>query len=288
MSDRQQSYGSGATIEKLDAMTRYADAYTKVLQHKPSKRNPFTLYYVDAFAGSGVVPLRGKSASDPEVEGSSLRALSTESKPFDRLLLIEKDAKDVETLRRQVESRNELERVTIIHGEANHETPKFCDWLGADPQAGTRAFVFLDPYAMQFNWQTMQMLAETKRADVLMLFPLMALRRNLKNDGWPPATHQTANMRFFGNESWKSLYATGGDNVLREGGDRAIVELYAGRMREHFVEVVDPKRTLGSFDDGSLFTMLFGASNESGARVAARIARGVFAAAQGRQGRMRL
>lgn len=283
MSEHSDAYGSGATIEKLDAMSRYADAYTTAL-----KSQRFRLVYVDAFAGRGKVSLRAGESKGSVVDGSALRALKIQDKPFDRLLLIESDPKNFEKLKSEVEVYAQGARVEVIKEDANKGLSDFCDWLGHDSQVGIRAFAFLDPYAMQLNWTTVQLLAETKRVDVLMLFPLMALRRNLKSDGWPPDTHQSALQRFFGNDSWRRLYETGGDSVVRQGGDRAIVDLYAERMGEHFAEVVDPKRVLGAFDDGSLFTMLFGASNEAGANVAARIARGVFAAAQGQQGRMRL
>ena len=151
-----------------------------------------------------------------------------------------------------------------------------------------RSFVFVDAFAMQANWDTVAAIAATKRVDLLMLVPLMALRRNLKIDDWPPATHATALNRFYGDGSWTKLYSRSGARVVRQGGDREIVTSYARRLREIFVEVVDPERTLGSADDGSLFTMLFGASNQAGADVAARIAEGVFKAATGTQGRMRL
>lgn len=279
------SYGGGATVEKLDAHNRYAKAYTNALRNQPSRDERFTLHYVDAFAGQGVVQLR---SSGETVPGSALQALEVGDRPFDRLLLIDSSPQNCERLRKLVADRRDGHRVTVKTADANDEVPAFCSWLGGRQRRMDRAFVFIDPYAMQVDWKTIEAIASTKRADLLMLFPLMSLRRNLKRDGWPTSEHQAALNRFFGNDSWRRLYETGGDSVVRQGGDRAIVDLYAERMEEHFAEVVDPKRVLGAFDDGSLFTMLFGASNEAGANVAARIARGVFAAAQGQQGRMRL
>ena len=280
-----RSYGSGATIEKLDAHRRYADTFTQALLEKPSKDNLFVLHYVDAFAGSGQVRLPGGAEV---VSGSALQALEVTHRPFDRLLLIDRDHENCNRLEQLIEARGDNHRTTVWRGDANVEIPRFCDWLRADDRRLHRAFVFMDPYAMQVDWKTIEAVAATKRADLLMLFPLMSLRRNLKRDGWPIPEHQTALNRFYNGDSWRSLYSTRGGSVSRLGGNREIVAAYVEDMKEVFAEVVDPQRTLGSASDGSLFTMVFGASNPDAAELPARIAKGVFNAASGIQSRMRL
>ena len=277
-------YGSGATVEKLDAHKRYADAYTRALRYKPSEDNPFTLHYVDAFAGRGEVRLPGRAESVP---GSALQALEITNRPFDRLWFIDTDRQNRERLQALIEERGDSQRSKVRSGDANLELREYCSWLGGRQGRMHRAFIFVDPYAMQFAWETVEAIAASERADLLMLFPLMSLRRNLKRDGWPIPEHQAALNRFFGGDPWRDLYSTGGNTIVRQGGDREIVEVYVQRMRKVFAEVVDPQRTLGSSSDGSLFTMVFGASNPSAAELAARIARGVFNAASGIQSRMR-
>lgn len=288
MTNEANSYGSGATIEKLDAMYRYADEFTKALKNKPAPDNRFVLHYVDAFAGRGEEILKAGVDAGRKTRGSALRALDVTDRPFDRFLFIEKIEHRFEVLKRIVADESGSERVTTILGDANQELPTFCNWLGSREGKMHRAFVFVDPYAMQVDWRTIEAIAETKRADMLMLFPLMALRRNLKRDGWPTAEHQAALNRFFGDESWISLYSPSKDSAVREGGDREIVAAYSERMSTIFAAVVDPQRTLGSADDGSLFTMVFGASNPDAADLAERIAKGVFKAAMGVQRRMRI
>lgn len=289
MSSDDGTYGSGATIEKLDAMQRYADAYTTALKDAPKRSvDKFSLHYVDAFAGRGNVRLGAGIGAGDIVPGSAMRALDVTDRPFDRLLFIESDEGNCDALRQLISERGETSRVTVRRRNANDALSEYCEWLGHDAQRMVRSFVFVDAFAMQADWNTIAAIAATKRVDLLMLFPLMALRRNLKIDGWPHATHVTALNRFYGDDSWRELYTRSGDRIIRQGGDREIVASYARRLSEIFVEVVDPERTLGSADDGSLFTMLFGASNQAGAKVAAPIAEGVFTAATGVQGRMRI
>ena len=278
-------YGSGATIEKLDAHKKYADAFTTALKNQPSKDERFTLHYVDAFAGRGEVRLPGGAQ---DVPGSALQALDTVNRRFDRLLLIDRDSANCARLEEMIAERGDGSRAQVESGDANIELPKFCSSLRGPEGRMHRAFVFIDPYAMQVSWETIAAIGATKRADMLMLFPLMAVRRNAKTMNWPTPEHAVALTRFFGDESWRSLYSQSGTRVVREGGDRAIIKCYEQRLKSVFKRVVDPERTLGSADDGSLFTLLFGAANPRGADVAARIAEGVFKSATGVQGRMLL
>ncbi len=285
MENEYKQYGSGATIEKLDILSRYADAYTTALREKPRKDSPFTLHYVDAFAGNGYVQPHGSTESVP---GSTLRALEITERQFDQLLFIDADPQKCRQLEEIIEERGDNHRAKVVCADANEEIPKFCSQLRGPSGGMDRAFIFVDPFAMQFSWQSAQEIAATQYADMLMLFPLMAVRRLLKTNDWPTADHAKALTTFFGDETWRDMYSQSGDRAVREGGDSAIVRCYAEKLESVFQQVVDPKRTLGSADDGSLFTMLFGASNPAGAEVAARIAKGVFTAATGTQSRMRL
>ena len=61
--DDGQRFGGAWTEVKLDAVNYYLNFYTDVLKNKPTPQNPFELWYIDAFAGSGYgassVPLVG-------------------------------------------------------------------------------------------------------------------------------------------------------------------------------------------------------------------------------------
>ena len=46
-----------------------------------------------------------------------------------------------------------------------------------------RALVFLDPYGMQVEWETIKSIAKTQAIDLWILFPLGTVNRLLKNDG---------------------------------------------------------------------------------------------------------
>ena len=283
MTGSTDSYGGDATLEKLDAVERYADRYTTAL-----KNFGFTLHYVDAFAGSGTVRVKEGAGVEQQVPGSAVRALEIGDRPFDRLLFVERDPANAGALREEIARRDAQARAEVAEEEANGRLADFASWLGGPAQWQHRAFVFIDPFATDVNWETVEALAKSKRCDVLMLIPLMAVRRLVKRAGLPRPDHQTALTRIYGNDSWRNLYTRSESGAYSAPGFRAIVQLYVQRLETVFVRVVDPERTLGASSERSMFTLLFAASNKRGATVAVPIAKGVFDAAQGAQRRMRL
>lgn len=285
----QSEYGGDGTIEKLDAMQRYADRYTTVLKNQPKESaRKFTLHYVDPFANNGSVTLSRGAFAGQTIPGSVPRALEVTDKPFDRVLLIDNDAQKCRELHDLVERSGDGSRVEVREGDANVELRKFARWIGRPEHGLHRAFIFIDPYAMTVDWETLEALAVTKRCDVLMLFPLMAVRRQLTLRKWPDREKQAALNRFLGGGYWRELYSELGGTITCDRGYRAILDLYVRLLGEIFIRVVEPGRTLGNPSSDPRFTLLFAASNENGSEVAARIAEGVFKVAHGPQMRLQL
>ena len=58
--------------------------------------------------------------------------------------------------------------ISVQQGEANDEIRKICDkdWRSH------RAVLFVDPYGMQMEWQTIEAIASTQAIDLWLLFPL--------------------------------------------------------------------------------------------------------------------
>jgi three-Cys-motif partner protein len=99
MSDEHE-FGGPWTEIKLDAIGDYLGFYTRALRTQPTPDRPFTLWYVDAFAGSGKrtakVQTGGLFEKEPIGEakvllpGSAERALKVDP-PFAKLIFIEKN-----------------------------------------------------------------------------------------------------------------------------------------------------------------------------------------------------
>lgn len=142
--------------EKLDALARYLDFYTKVL-----KNQPWRTIYLDAYAGGGRAVIRAGEQSKPAradmfgvfsapmdpdarklVEGSPLVALRV-ANPFDRYIFIEPDpdrVAELEALKTEFSSTRTIDvlRATARDGIA---------WITAQPitRHKHRGLAFLDP-----------------------------------------------------------------------------------------------------------------------------------------------
>ncbi len=272
------SFGGEWTHQKLEILNRYLDAYTTAL-----KDRPFHLIYFDAFAGGVSNPVDSAYASEDYGElrelraGSPLIALKVKDKPFDKLVFVEKDATRCASLWLLRESYPDRD-IEIRNEDANSALPGFCETLGSND----RAVVFLDPFATQVSWSTVEILARTQKIDCWILFPLMAISRMMPTGREPPhALAAHLDRVFGGREYWESLYNDSPQQLSllspepsqqRPRGSDQIAVRYRERLETVFARVAPTSRTFRNSRNSPLFELLFAASNPAGARVAVRIA----------------
>lgn len=168
-----QKFGGNWTEKKLNIFTSYLDAYLIALQNQKFKK-----IYIDAFAGTGEIET---SDGGQFLVGSAKRALASEKK-FDHYYFIEADSQKAGELQNMINSEFPQMRriVTIYCGDANDKLAEIIsnvDWRY------NRGLLFLDPYATQVNWATLENVAQTKSIDVWYLFPFSALERMLPKNG---------------------------------------------------------------------------------------------------------
>lgn len=168
-----QKFGGNWTEEKLNIFTSYLDSYLIALQNQKFKK-----IYIDAFAGTGEIET---SDGGQYLVGSAKRALSSDKK-FDHYYFIEADSQKAGELRDMINSEFPQMRriVTIFCGDAND---KLAEIISSVDWRYNRGLLFLDPYATQVNWTTLENIAQTKSIDVWYLFPFSALERMLPKNG---------------------------------------------------------------------------------------------------------
>ena len=190
-----QKFGGNWTEEKLNIFTSYLDAYLIALQNQKFKK-----IYIDAFAGTGEIETR---EGEKYLVGSAKRALAADRK-FDRYYFIEADSQKAGELQEMINTEFPQMRsiVTIFCGDANDTLVKIIssvDWRY------NRGLLFLDPYATQVNWSTLENVARTKSIDVWYLFPFSALERMLpkngKYDKWEDCID-----RLLGDSGWREEF----------------------------------------------------------------------------------
>ncbi len=177
-------FGGTWTEVKLDAVEYYLECYTKALNAVG-----MDLWYIDAFAGTAdrqaTREIGGLLESTPvrevteTLDGSVRRALKV-SPGFDHLVFIEKQPDRCEKLG-QVREEYPDRDIVVLNGDANDELCKLAKKPPWSIRKGSksRGVVFLDPYALQVEWNTLRELAATKKLDVWYLFPLRDVVRQL-------------------------------------------------------------------------------------------------------------
>lgn len=289
-------FGGDWTSDKLERVRKYLCAYTTIFKNNP-RATYFTTVYVDAFAGTGErVDSGGHRAeaasifeeddladADALQKGSARIALEVEP-PFDRFLFIERSAKRVEELEKlRSEFPARSASIQIEQGDANDFLQQWCRKSKWQRQ---RAVVFLDPYGMQVDWTTIEVIAATKAIDLWILFPLgMAVNRLLTRSEPPPAVWADALTRFFGNEEWRAefypkkteLTLFGEEETERkEANFESIGEFFLKRLKTVFAQVASNPLIMSNSKGVPIFLLCFAAGNPKGAPTAVKIAKDIL------------
>lgn len=217
-------FGGDWTKHKLVLLEKYLAAYMRIFRSN-QKARWFNTYYIDAFAGAGTIELPSQPGTagqlsgtgrldfddgpssnrmSPESEflvGSVRRALGIEP-PFKNYIFIEQKAdrcRELELLKSEFPDRS----INIYNTDANSYLRNWCRDIDLSK---TRAVLFLDPYGMQVDWETLVAVAETHAIDTWLLFPIGGVIRHLTNKT-PPDDEWSARLtRVFGTDSWRARF----------------------------------------------------------------------------------
>lgn len=276
-------FGGQWTRQKLLAVSQYLQAYVTAM-----KKQPFTLWYVDAFAGKGFsehalgsAPLLGDDQDAVAfVEGSPLNALAVQP-PFDCYLFIESDQAHLSSLNERIKGRvSDQSKVIAAHGDANEKLLEFCNEL--DSQRMARAVVFLDPFATQVRWQTVERLGRTGKVDLWILFPIMAVSRMLARDkGRQQLAWEKRLDEVFGSSDWRTAFYAPPSGDLFGGRTSAqrvvtvegICQFYLKRLETVYGAVAKDFKMLNNSGNSPIFALMFAVASPSPA--ARRIALGI-------------
>ena len=254
-----QEFGSGWTIIKLDAIENYLHFYTEALKHKN-----FKLCYIDAFAGSGTIKIK----SGDEIEGSAVRALKF---PFDKYYFLEQDKSIIEELEIKISRLTDYKVVEFINSDCNgflREIDK-TNWY----KDNWRGVIFLDPYAMDLEWECLNKISSTKVFDVWYLFPFMAVNRNLPKNGKILPANKNKLDRILGvSSNWAGeVYSDSPqlsfleDNLKQKGSIDIIQNFILRRLKQTFPTVSEKAVLLKNDRNSPQFLLCFAGSNPSSA-----------------------
>lgn len=172
----KQLFGGNWTEEKLERVKKYLIAYATIM-----KKQSFRFAYIDAFAGTGyrnlkrdnnatgvMFPEFSEDDSQSFLKGSAEKALEVEPQ-FHKYIFIEKDESRFKALK-ILRDRYPQHDISLINADCNAYLQDLClnyKWVN------NRAVLFLDPFGMQVQWQTIVAISQTKAIDLWLLFPLL-------------------------------------------------------------------------------------------------------------------
>lgn len=265
-----QKFGGNWTEEKLNIFTSYLDAYLIALQNQKFKK-----IYIDAFAGTGEIKTRD---GEQYLIGSAKRALLSEKK-FDHYYFIEADSQKATELQQMINTEfPQMVRIVRVYcGDANDKLAKIIsevDWRY------NRALLFLDPFATQVNWTTLENVAKTKSIDVWYLFPFSALERMLPKNGKYQKWEDCID-RLLGDSGWReefykkdpqlSLFDMFSDEAGRNDEERLVKDANPEHIKDYILsrlETIFPcvskcPRIFRNSKNAPMFLFCFAISNES-------------------------
>ena len=183
--------------KKLEFFTKYLEAYTSIFYNQPWARG---ITYIDLFAGPGICKSIKNNRS---IDGSPIIALKIKP-PFSLFIFCDVDKNNIDNLKNLTKDHK---NVKIINDDAN----EFVKELVTKLNKNIPAFVFLDPQALDLNYKTIELLAQSKkRIDFLINFPVGGpLFRSIGSKKCVNCLNNTKCPKcidlLFGNNEWKEL-----------------------------------------------------------------------------------
>ena len=170
------SWGGPWTEKKLEAFSKYVWSYLTIM-----KKNPYweTIYF-DGFAGSGTkeksektelyTQLKITEEEEKTYKGAAERVLTIKDNlAFNYHYFIDKSEISLNKLENKLNNKLDIsdKKLVFKSGDANHWIIELSKALKTKQYA---ALIFLDPFGMQINWESIEALKGT-RSDIWILIP---------------------------------------------------------------------------------------------------------------------
>lgn len=242
-------FGGEWTKQKLHIIDEYLKSYSRVLKYQNVKK-----IYIDGFAGSGKTELKdGKTIDLPLlgvheeqtstiVDGSALLSLKYD---FDAYYFLELDKNRIDELKANISLSypQKLSKVHFINGDSNQTLLDVVNKI----TVRDRCLMFLDPYALELNWTTLETISKCGVIDLWYLFPL-SLIRLINKDGKITEGNITKVNTILGTDKWQEdLFEESkqldmfGEQVVKERVEyEKVIEYINGRFKTIF-PYVSPK-----------------------------------------------
>ncbi|MBN2425789.1 MAG: three-Cys-motif partner protein TcmP [Calditrichaceae bacterium] len=291
VSEPKATWGGPWTEKKLQAFEEYVLAYLKIMHKNPYWK---TIYF-DGFAGCGERNIEKNApnlfdldldSGDANVYRGAAERLIKLQKPdiFDWYYFIDKDATSIKKLESKLKSIQESKNKNIIY-RANDCNEELVKLSGALKKRKYAALIFLDPFGMQINWESIAQLAGS-RSDLWILLPTgMIINRLLDKNGelknikklisFFGINEESIRKKFYKTIEYKDLFGKDVkdmDKIIDP--INKIAELYIENLKQIWKYVSHPLR-LNNKKGVALFHFILASNSQAAQKIANHIIRNV-------------
>lgn len=182
--------------------------------------------YLDLFAGPGLCITR--SQPKEVVDGSPIVALKLKD-PFTHYIFVDSDSSHIRALQERTKGLAPTSTKHIIYGDCNSDSI-INEVLERIPDRSL-GLTFVDPFALNIDFRTLQVLVTARRMDILLVFQIAGMKRALQS--------RTERLnRFFGDQGqWYEVYRSSPPSRLT----RSLLDYYKTRLSTlEFIEDYSP------------------------------------------------
>jgi three-Cys-motif partner protein len=277
-------WGGPWTEKKLEAFSKYVWSYLTIM-----KKFPFwkTIYF-DGFAGSGtrekkenadlMQQLKITGEEERTYKGAAERVLGLQELGFDFYYFIDKNDTSLNKLKAKLKDKFQDKTIVYRSGDANHQITELAKALKTKNYA---ALVFLDPFGMQIDWNSIAELKDT-RSDVWILVPTGVIVNRLldragklefsdKLQSFFGLPIEEIKAHFYEEKKMHTLF--GEEEIITKVSQPIgkIARLYAERMKTIWKHVTDEPLVLKNRNGSPIFHFVFASNNQNAKKIAKQI-----------------
>jgi len=204
---------------------------------------------------------------------------------FDKYIFIEKSKKHFTELEKlKDEFPDKAKKIVLLNADANSYISDLCnnyEWQNH------RAVMFLDPYGMQVEWETIKAIENTKAIDLWYLFPLgIGVNRLLgKRANKIPTSWATKLDSILGTTEWREAFYSETEETTLFGKEEKLVkdadfdkisQFVVTRLSSIFSGVAKNPLLLRNSKNNPLYLLCFASGNPKGSKTAIKIAQDIL------------
>lgn len=284
MNEPPGEWGGPWTEKKLEAFSKYVWSYLTIMKKFPYWK---TIYF-DGFAGSGtrekqvnadlMQQLKITEEEERTYKGAAERVLGLQELGFDFYYFIDKKDSSLNKLKTKLDEKFKDKTIVYRSGDANHQITELAKALRTKDYA---ALVFLDPFGMQIDWNSIAKLKDT-RSDVWILVPTGVIVNRLldragklefsdKLQSFFGLPIEEIKAHFYVEKKVQTLF--GEEEIITKVSQpiEEIARLYAERMKTIWKHVTDEPLVLKNRNGSPIFHFVFASNNQNAKKIAKQI-----------------